>query len=724
MAFRQRDLNDLYLDRTNHVAQRVAANTPQSVWHFVNQPSVIITALLIAVTCLCNAYIPSSTFSEIAYATGQRLWASLITIIPAPLLFAIDNWLDPQMVGTQTKTHASKSAAMRRVLGLDRSRGIVASVFQARSRALSLTENALGLKVDTERPAGLGNRDNSCFQNSILQGLASLDTLPDYLATCLRNVEKDDDDVDSAVTQTLRSLLSDLNNATNNGRTLWTPSKLRMLSTWTQQDAQEYFSKILDDIDKAAVKALEASKRHSGFESDSSGKDDTAASQHSDDSGYSSQSGFNKASDTASFRNPLEGLLAQRVSCVQCGHSDGLSMIPFNCLTLSLGLRRQHDLYERLDSYSTLESIEGVECPKCTLLKAHRLLNKLVTQMREKGTPDQQLTEPLRRLEAVELALEEDHFDEKTLTEECKISSQGKVTTTKTKQIVIARPPQSLAIHVNRSVFDPSTFDMIKNSAPVDFPMTLDLGPWCLGSAESANGTGEPGEREAEALGDGEQWLQDPTASMIAGDERPSKLSGPVYELRAVVTHYGRHENGHYICYRRHPRNTPSTSRQSSEKPEGNDPGDVDDVPDEHIPLENIGEEKDDSTEQEMDWWRLSDHNVSKVDPETVASLAPGVFMLFYDCIDPSMVLRESDETEASESLATQVNSKLESQTKTETEQEKQSEAGEAEAQMVDAKESTTEATSAARAESTTETEATVEGESAAEVKASPRSSN
>lgn len=657
---RQRDLNDLYTGRTHHVTQRVVADPSQAVWQFLNQPSVIITAVLIAATYLCNAYLPQGSFEEVVFSAGQRLWAALVTITPAPLLFAVDNWLDPQMVGTQTKTHVSKSAAMRRIFGLDKGRGIVASVFQARSRALSLTGGALGLKADTNKPAGLGNRDNSCFQNSILQGLASLDTLPDYLATCLRNVEKDGDDADSAVTQTLRSLLSDLNDASNNGRTLWTPSKLRMLSTWTQQDAQEYFSKILDDIDKAASKALEASRRHSGFESDGIGKDDAAASQHSDDSGYSS-SGSNKASDTASFRNPLEGLLAQRVSCVQCGHSDGLSMIPFNCLTLSLGLRRQHDLYERLDSYSTLESIEGVECPKCTLLKAQRLLNKLVTQMREKGTPETQLTEPARRLEAVELALEEDHFDEKTLAEECKISNQSKVTTTKTKQIVIARPPQSLAVHVNRSVFDPSTFDMIKNSAPVDFPMTLDLGPWCLGSAGGTHGIGDLEKEESGPLGDGEHWLQDPTSSMVAGDLKPSKLSGPVYELRAVVTHYGRHENGHYICYRRHPRSTPPSSRRSSAEPEKDGTGDVDDVvPDDHIPLEDIGDEKEDSGEREMDWWRLSDHNVSKVDAETVSSLAPGVFMLFYDCIDPSMVLSESAEEEVSESLATQVGSQPE----------------------------------------------------------------
>ena len=623
----------------------------------LNQPAVIITVVLVALSLLFNNYGLASALEEAASSLGSHLWEAFVYVTPSPLVHAVDNRLHPaealkQMVGTQPSSHASKSAAMRRILGLERGgRGMMASVFQARNRALSMTGSALGLKVDSERPAGLGNRDNSCFQNSILQGLASLETLPEYLSTCLRHADSEGDDAGKVVTQTLQTLLTDLTNASNNGRTLWTPNKLRFMSTWTQQDAQEYYSKILDDIDKGAAKALKATTKHTGFESDI-GKDDAAASQHSDDSGYQSLNGSSKASEAISFRNPLEGLLAQRVSCVQCGHSEGLSMIPFNCLTLSLGLRGQHDLYERLDSYSTVEAIEGVECAKCTLLKVQRLLTKLVEQMREKGVMEEQLAEPLRRLEAVELSLEEDHFDDKTLAEDCKISSQSKVTTTKTKQIVIARPPQSLAIHVNRSVFDPSTFDMIKNSAPVDFPMTLDLGPWCLGSASSANvsasvegGTANDAEGEYSE----EQWVENPTKSMIAGDMRPSKLSGPIYELRAVVTHYGRHENGHYICYRKHPRHSPPRSRRSSTATLAGD-GETEDVVEPELGRKaesNDAGSVDDSAasdSKEMDWWRLSDHNVSKVNEETLANLSSGVFMLFYDCVDPNMVPQDSSE--------------------------------------------------------------------------------
>ncbi|KAH7008374.1 hypothetical protein EDB80DRAFT_716404 [Ilyonectria destructans] len=610
----------------------------ENVWDRLSQPTILVSILILLVTVGYNLYGSSATLERTISLLGTCLWDALVFILPGSLLDTLDDWINPSlaprpMLHPEQSAHAAKSDTMKRILGLDRSGGMMASVFQARNRALSMTGSVLGIKVEPDRPAGLGNRDNSCYQNSILQGLASLKPLPEYLSAYLQVSEGEDGDQD--VAQTLRTLISDLNDASNNGRTLWTPNLLKSMSTWTQQDAQEYYSKILDDVDKSVAKAMKPTQQHPGLQANIV-KDDTAASQHSDDSGYQSMSS-SKTSDTKLPRNPLEGLLAQRVACIQCGHSDGLSMIPFTCLTLSLGLNKnQHDLYERLDAYSKVESIENVECAKCTLLKAQRLLTKLVEKMREGSTSEEQLAEPLRRLEAVDLALEEDEFDEKTLTEKCKISQQSKVSSTKTKQIVVARPPQSLAVHMNRSVFDPTTFNMMKNSAPVNFPMTLDLGPWCLGSAGAAPVDASDTETE-------EQWQSDPRESMIAGDLNPSKLTGPIYELRAVVTHYGRHENGHYICYRKHPRNM-APPKLVDDKEASAEPGDQDDdllaQPD---VIKAELSKADEAGQVEMDWWRLSDHNVSMVNEETVLSLSPGVFMLFYDCVDPNTVLTAED---------------------------------------------------------------------------------
>ncbi|KAF4992022.1 hypothetical protein FGRMN_7476 [Fusarium graminum] len=605
----------------------------QSPWDRITQPSVLISCLIVFLTLAYNLYASTTTVQESIHLLGTSLWDSLVFIIPEILLNALDTpdsstttTSSTSMLCAERSRHAVKSEKMRRVLGLDRSGGVMSSVFHVRNRALSMTGSVLGLKIDADRPPGLGNMDNSCYQNSILQGLSSLKPLPEYLSTYLETSKSSSGNQD--VAQTLGGLIADLNDVSNYGRTLWTPGLLKSMSTWTQQDAQEYYSKILDDIDKSVAKAIKnIQPSHPGLATKLD-KDDTAGSQHSDDSGYQSiASSYN----TKLPRNPLEGHLAQRVACIQCGHTDGLSMIPFTCLTLSLGLNKhQHDLYERLDAYTKVEAIENVECSKCTLLKHQALVSNIVDKMRSNGSAGEQIERYSHQLEAIKLALEEDDFEEKTLTEKCKISK--KISSTKTKQIVVSRAPQSLAVHMQRSVFDPSTFDMMKNSAPVDFPMTLDLGPWCLGSAGSNSSTEKPSMRE--------EWQTNPRLSMVAGDQGSAKFTGPIYELRAVVTHYGRHENGHYICYRKYPRHSPPTKVVDDDEPDSK----TDTQPEQRGPMSN------EPDEPEMDWWRLSDHNVSKVSEDVVLSLSPGVFMLFYDCVDPVMVpndevpLQDADE--------------------------------------------------------------------------------
>ncbi|KAM4056306.1 ubiquitin carboxyl-terminal hydrolase [Hirsutella rhossiliensis] len=647
MTSKRSEFSSFYEDRIS--AHRLP-HSRDHVWGRWNEPSVLLSVLAIAITIAFKVYSTNGSLENLVGSLANLVWDCIIFVIPAPLLFALDGRINSSSPRQRTlddarrSTHAAKREAMSRLIGLDRPGGMLASMSQARTRALSVTGSVLGLKLDFQRPPGLGNRDNSCYQNSILQGLAALHSFSDYLSACVRAVDLREDGSD--VAQTLRALLWDLNDPSNNGKTIWTPSLLKSMSTWTQQDAQEYFSKMLDDIDKGVAKAVKATRRYSGLEADC-GKDDTVASQHSDDSGYQSLSSSPDLSAIRPLRNPLEGLLAQRVACVACGYAEGLSMIPFNCLTLSLGLdKNRHDLFERLDAYSRVESIEGVECPKCTLLKAQRLLTKLIEKLQSSGAASEQLAEPCRRLGAVETALEEDDFDEKTIAENCKISSQGKVSSTKTKQIVIARPPQSLAIHVNRSVFDPTTFDMIKNSAPVSFPLTLDLGPWCLGSSESQGAQCAMEKTTGDANAGEERWQLGPTASMIAGDLRPSRLTGPIYELRAAVTHAGRHENGHYICYRTYPNQAAAISKDAPGGQVSRDTAIADEK--KEADTETDEEETKSSGKSRTGnpgWWRLSDHNVSRVDEGTVLGLSPGVFMLLYECVDPSMMLQSDAES-------------------------------------------------------------------------------
>ncbi|TLS26939.1 hypothetical protein PpBr36_04511 [Pyricularia pennisetigena] len=679
---------------------------PSRVLDRLHEPSIILSLAILLVSILYTASISLPSFARI-------LWNGLVTVTPARLIFAVDGWINPPLFprpemlspAAQPSSHAAKSEALRRILGVDSgATGLLASVSQVGRRMPGFGGGGIGggplKKTQVAQPAGLGNISNSCYQNSILQGLAALKPLPAYLNIPTNSRGSDSrDSPEKGPAATLRDLIAQLNDADNNGRTLWTPAVLKNMSTWTQQDASEYYHKLLDEVDEEITKAAQSMQKTPGLESlepsPSPGKapsdDGSAASLHSEDSGYHSLSSASKisvaGSETLAPRNPLLGLQAQRVACVSCGWSEGLSMIPFNSITLSLGMGNQnHDLYERLDAYTSIESIPGVECGKCTLLKAQRLINTLIERSRAGGKEPGDIPEAYARIAAINEALEEDDFDEKTISERCKISQ--KVNSMKTKQLVIARAPQSLAIHMNRSVFDERTGQQYKNFSPVRFPAILDLGPWCLGSAEGSAADvkqdlkvssqekscqNEPGtSSSSEGDGDFERWLLDPKKSMVAGDGQPSRIVGPIYELRAVVTHQGRHENGHYICYRKHPRprrDPDSGKRDASAPPNLSPDGEgIDDTcsdrkaapaqANDQSSLSNLetltgnadvaqnGTPDDDRGEDDAGWWRLSDQNVARVSEEVVMAQG-GVFMLFYDCVDPIPVLTSDADADA-----------------------------------------------------------------------------
>ncbi|KKY31744.1 putative ubiquitin hydrolase [Diaporthe ampelina] len=616
----------------------------EKLWDRISQPSVLVPVLVLLATVAYQfAHNQAASRGRQLPSVGELIWDGIVLTCPAGLLYAVDRWVNPPlfpipMLQPQPTTHAAKSDVLRKILRTDQPGGIVASVSEAGRRTLSNTFS--GPRGKSDQPAGLGNWDNSCFQNSVLQGLASLKHLPRYLGgfnTPTQSPAKDQ----TTTAGTLRSFMAELNDTSNNGRTLYTPSVLKNMSTIQQQDAQEYFSKLMDQIDKDVERAAKAAYRQAGFETDLN-KDDAAASQHSDDSGYQSLPMLSKAgSELVTVRNPLEGLSAQRVACMSCGHSEGLSMIPFNCLTLNFEIGVSHyDLFELLDNLVRLEPIQGVECVKCTLLEYRKALERLAKTVPAAAA----------RLQSVEEVLEDEEFDDKIL-KQLKIPDSHKVSSTKTKQAVIGRPPPSLVMHMNRSVFDPSTFRSYKNLAAVEFPKTLDLGPWCIGSAEgklAPVATKPQGGDAQESACDEEKWVLDARASMVAGDAHPSKISGPIYELRAVVTHYGRHENGHYVCYKRG-----NTGIHDAEKPEeeggldqppnlvGDDARNQDDGVTESRPDETnppADAEEPYSEEPGSQWWRLSDETVYKVSEQDVLSQG-GVFMLFYDCVDPNSVL-------------------------------------------------------------------------------------
>ena len=518
-------------------------------------------------------------------------WNALVYLTPSVLLLSADRRRElHSQQSTWSQVHAAKSESLRSMLGLG-SRAMMQQLPSGANLVRSIT--SAKSKPQSDAPPGLGNWDNSCYQNSVLQGLSTMDSLKPYLAAFSKHESLPADSTSSS----LQDVVQKLSEASHNGTHIWTPAKLKSMSSWQQQDAQEYYSKIVDDLEKEASKVFGAAAVKHGLESSEKKKGDIqeqmAAPPHS---------------------VPLEGLLAQRVACTRCGFSEGLSMIPFNCLTVPLGSGFEYDLADCLNEYTHIEDIPEVECAKCTLLKAKMELSRMLPQPESEtenadtdGKKTMQLPPALQekiavRLKAVTEALANDDFSDKTLKEVCQISKKAHTSSTKTRQAVIGRAPRSLVVHINRSVFDEMTGAQRKNYAAVRYPQVLDLGKWMLGSKVPADGSEDP-----KSLA--ELAITEASESMLSSRTQRDQC---LYRLKAVVTHYGRHENGHYIAYRQHPRAVRATE-DATEDAEDSKP-----------------EESQADDDGKLPWWRLSDEDVSTVSDEDVLQQG-GVFMLFYE---------------------------------------------------------------------------------------------
>ena len=514
--------------------------------------------------------------------------------------------------------------------------GMMGNLFGMGASALSKGVRGVASALSrgsSDVPPGLGNFDNSCYQNSVIQGLASLPSLRDYLA---KNAAEHKSLTAETTSGALLDMISQLNDPEKRGQHFWVRGKLKSMSTFTQQDAQEYYSRILDELDKEVKKVssskrrtsvswIEAAKSLSLPEVGNTGKESEKNEVEKDKSA--------PAEPPKMAPNPLDGLLAQRVGCTTCGYSEGLSLIPFNCITVSLGRNRSgYDIRELLDEYTGLEYIDGVECAKCTLLKLKSTLTPLAAAKPESPFAT--------RLQAVQEALEDEDLEDKTLTKTFNIPKKNWVKSEKSKQAVVARAPRSLVLHVNRSIFDETTFRQYKNNAGVSYPSVLDLGNWCLGTQPS-------GSQQPDI--DLEEWPKDPRRSMLAGGDT-KETSSFKYKLRAAVTHFGTHGNGHYVCYRPHPRPASKTVTKDEEIGDEEEEKEVDE---QEKATQDEGKEEGEKKEEEREdegedvkgedeeegpvlnedqWWRFSDDTVYAVSEQEAHQ--GNVFMLFYERID------------------------------------------------------------------------------------------
>ncbi|KAF9566419.1 hypothetical protein EC968_003763 [Mortierella alpina] len=609
---------------------------------------------------------------------------------------------------------------------------------------------------------GLVNVGNTCFMNSVLQALASLPSLHSYLEA-RRGMGHDPDSITLALDETVE-MLNVLHRRPTTKRLVSMIKAVREKAshvlTSQQQDAQELFqilssqlSEEREKLDHPTISSLldrttvseilnpsmgtRSSRRPSvssvmssslSLSPSSPSQRRSSPSSPKEGSQDNSQDDTELASSTVMSasvtldrselekyqraKSPFMGLLASRVSCVDCGYT-------YSCT-----------LEDCLYSFIHLDTISDFNCRKCTLVKASRDLGQTIQQVKEdlitKEERDRRKTEqqqdeqgrepiadqvpsmtdgeleelsqpiqqsakdtqklrrrsggneaarPSKRLSLAELSRFKDRIDYCLQTDIEMDLSPLELTPVRskrtTKHSMIAKPPQTLCLHLNRSMITP-TGQMSKNSCRVQFRSRLDFTSFTTsghlttvatksmstrrGSAAVASfsGTGSlgmsgigtlgPGALGASAmfarrgsLGDGispsPSWSNPAILSVhsagVGADPslktsgRNSSLIGSValeesdddrvwYRLCAVVVHLGSHNSGHFVTYRRiSPARPPSPL--SSESSLAGD--------------KRVREEEGD-VDKDL-WWRISDEDVQIVDWSLVR--AAEAYMLFYE---------------------------------------------------------------------------------------------
>jgi ubiquitin carboxyl-terminal hydrolase 1 len=492
---------------------------------------------------------------------------------------------------------------------------------------------------------GLYNTGNSCFLNSTLQSLASLDVLKQHLESVMELAETWD--VPTPVIDALHDLVLSLNTSGVKRSALIPRQLTDALSSLPQtnvgsffyahqqQDAHELMVLLTSAIDDEM--SLVLAERDYVQRRQAIGLRAAVAP--------SVPSLYSLSSFASTSANPFRSLIAQRTACLDCGYVEAVRHYPADELSLGVPFRAGSatTLESCLASWSKLERVDWI-CFRCSLEKTLEKVRADLKRMTSGSTNGQMIEgvvngngsavngsisngsskpsnskkkklKEVRRKETVLAAILEGRFSEDEveashLLEKASVKLERAFSSLSTKQVMIARTPKILILHLNRSSYNASNYGASKNNTPVLFDEYLDIGNVVTNGELNVSGN-LPISRGPSPARDsnGQAWPDRPATNGYHHQIQPFSLS--LYRLCAIVVHYGSHSAGHYISFRRR------ELRQGYCSSPGGDEVD-----------QQIGEEG-----SKVDaWFRISDDSVSPCSLDNVLSQNP--FLMFYERVE------------------------------------------------------------------------------------------
>ncbi|KAF8646090.1 hypothetical protein AX16_007390 [Volvariella volvacea WC 439] len=447
---------------------------------------------------------------------------------------------------------------------------------------------------------------NYCFMNSTLQALASLSYLQPHIDVIHDKAERWD--VPTPVIDALQDLFHRLNSPRRSNSSIEPREIIRalrqsenranqLLSSREHQDAQELFQLLSESIKNETIAVDKESHKDRGL------------------------GGFALSSEPTreTGKSVFDGLTANRRSCVECGYTEAVMHFAFDNWQLAVPrMVSSVPLEACLEEYTRLETLYDSICRKCSLVATQRhLLGNIAvldaelksreghTSSKKRKSKENSLHE-LRRQEArVRSALDEGRIEDSLEGVEIQ-----KIVRVSTKQAMIARPPQVLALHINRSVY--GTY-AAKNNIFVHFPEVLDLTPYTTSGNLSTNPK--------------QSISAPPTPLTRSATPTPSTYTyhRTYYRLSAVVCHYGQHSFGHYICFRRKPRK----GGREWTPPRLVDP--LTYMHDDGVGPPQYIWEGEEPAPSGTGWLRISDENVRECGIQNVLQEGSSAFMLYYE---------------------------------------------------------------------------------------------